>query len=554
MARIRKSADKAACCDSRSGRWLVAAYIRLSREDGNDESLSVTNQKKIIREYLETFFEDEFTLVDYYVDDGLTGTDYDRPDFQRMIRDMEAKRINCVICKNLSRMFRNYSDQGYFLEKIFPMNRTRFITVSEPRVDSFLHPEAIQGLEVPINGLMNDRFAAKTSMDVRDTFATKRRKGEFIGAFAPYGYKKAPDNKNALVIDEEAAQVVRRIYRWFVWEGMSKNGIARRLNDLGIASPATYKKSRGLKFCCPQGEKSDGLWSSASVSAILKNQVYTGTMVQGRQRVISYKVHKRYAVPEEEWYVVPDTHEPVIDGELFRKAAQLQMRDTRTVPAKREVHLLAGFVRCADCKKSMTRQKTKSKVYYYCRTFREKSKSACGKHSVREEVIVRAVLKTVQTQISLMDSWDRFAEESARLSAAQCGLSGLDGALSLKRRELEKAASISDGLYGDWKNGDISREEYLRLKEKYREQTRQLNAAIQNILSERKAAEKRESKGGACLAEFLKDKNVKALDRGLLAALVKNIYVHKGGEITIEFNFADRYRQMEGEFGKGFAK
>lgn len=194
-------------------------------------------------------------------------------------------------------------------------------------MDSFLHPEAIQGLEVPINGLMNDRFAAKTSMDVRDTFATKRRKGEFIGAFAPYGYKKAPDNKNALVIDEEAAQVVRRIYRWFVWED-EQNGIARRLNDLGDRQPGYLQEEQRAEILLSPGEKSDGLWSSASVSAILKNQVYTGTMVQGRQRVISYKVHKRYAVPEEEWYVVPDTHEPVIDGELFRKAAQLQMRDT----------------------------------------------------------------------------------------------------------------------------------------------------------------------------------------------------------------------------------
>ena len=265
--------------------WRIAAYIRLSREDGNDESLSVTNQKKIIGEYLETFFEGEFILIDYYVDDGLTGTDYDRPAFQRMIHDMENGTVNCIICKNLSRMFRNYSDQGYFLEKIFPMNKIRFITVSDPRVDSFLHPETLQGLEIPINGLMNDRFAAKTSSDVRGTFAMKRRKGEFIGAFAPYGYKKAPGNKNALIIDEEAAEVVRSIYRWFVYEGMSKSGIARRLNDLGIAGPAAYKKSKGLNFCCPQSGKNDGLWSPASVTAVLKNKMYLGIMVQGKQRV-----------------------------------------------------------------------------------------------------------------------------------------------------------------------------------------------------------------------------------------------------------------------------
>ena len=179
-------------------------------------------------------------------------------------------------------MFRNYSDQGYFLEKIFPMHKTRFITVSDPKIDSYLHPEALLGLEIPINGLMNDRFAAKTSFDVRATFATKRRKGEFIGAFAPYGYKKASENKNALVIDEEAAKVVQTIFQWFVYEGMSKNGIARRLNELGIVNPTAYKKSKGLNFSCPHTGKNDGLWSPGSVSSILKNQMYTGTMVQGK--------------------------------------------------------------------------------------------------------------------------------------------------------------------------------------------------------------------------------------------------------------------------------
>ena len=273
MARIRKSAKGCIQGKDSHPRWRIAVYIRLSREDGNDESLSVTNQKKIINEYLESFFEEEFTLVDHYVDDGLTGTDYDRPDFRRMVHDMEAGKVNCIICKNLSRMFRNYSDQGYFLEKVFPLHNVRFITVSDPKVDSYLHPETIHGLEVPINGLMNDRFAAKTSLDVRATFATKRRKGEFIGAFAPYGYKKDPENKNALIVDDEAAEVVQNIYQWFVYEGMSKNGIARRLNDLGIASPAAYKKNKGLNFCCPQSGKNDGLWSPSAVSLVLNNRM-----------------------------------------------------------------------------------------------------------------------------------------------------------------------------------------------------------------------------------------------------------------------------------------
>lgn len=544
MARIRKAVSSGVHSASRKIVWLIAAYIRLSREDGNDESLSVTNQKKIIGEYLETFFEGEFTLIDYYIDDGLTGTDYDRPDFQRMIHDMEAGKVNCIICKNLSRMFRNYSDQGYFLEKIFPMNKTRFITVSDPRVDSFLHPETLQGLEVPINGLMNDRFAAKTSHDVRDTFATKRRKGEFIGAFAPYGYKKAPENKNALIIDEEAAEVVRNIYQWFVYEGMSKNGIAHRLNDLGIAGPAAYKKSKGLNFCCPQGEKNDGLWSPSSVTTILKNKMYLGIMVQGKQTVISYKVHDKVAVPEEDWYMVPDTHEPIIEAELFQKAADLQTRDTRTAPSGRNLHLLSGFIRCADCKKAMTRQKTKNIVYYYCRTFREKSKNACTKHTIKEGVVIKAVLAAIQAQISLVDSLADVVEEINKSPIVKNESTRLTAMLHLRQKELDKVISIADGLYGDWKSGDISKEEYTRLKQKYSCKAEQLKVTIQNIQSECQVMAKGISKNDPYLTYFLKYKNIKELNRGILVDLVKNIYIHQGGEISIEFNFADQHRRI----------
>ncbi len=546
MARIRKSAKGCIQGKDSHPRWRIAVYIRLSREDGNDESLSVTNQKKIINEYLESFFEEEFTLVDHYVDDGLTGTDYDRPDFRRMVHDMEAGKVNCIICKNLSRMFRNYSDQGYFLEKVFPLHNVRFITVSDPKVDSYLHPETIHGLEVPINGLMNDRFAAKTSLDVRATFATKRRKGEFIGAFAPYGYKKDPENKNALIVDDEAAEVVQNIYQWFVYEGMSKNGIARRLNDLGIASPAAYKKNKGLNFCCPQSGKNDGLWSPSAVSLVLNNRMYLGIMVQGKQAVVSYKVHQRRAVPKEDWYMVPDTHEPIIQEELFKRAAALQVRDTRTAPSERKLHLLSGFIRCADCRKAMTRQKTKNIVYYYCRTFREKSKSACTKHTVKEKTVVKAVLWALRIQISLIGSMDKVVEEINKSPSRGNEAARLAAMLHFRQREWEKTVSIADGLYGDWKSGDISKEEYGRLKQKYSLQAKEQKKVIQNIQAEYELIGKNDSMNNPYLEDFLKNRNIGELNRGILVALVKNIYVHRGGGITVEFNFADPYLRMAG--------
>ena len=197
--------------------WKVGLYIRLSRDDGKEESLSVVNQRKILMEFTEQSFPGKCLLMETYIDDGRSGTDDDRPDFQKMLRHVEEGRINCIICKNLSRMFRNYSDQGYFLEDFFPRHHTRFITLGDPKVDTFLNPEAVNGMEVPISGLMNDRFACRTSCDIRRTFDTKRRRGEFIGAFAPYGYRKDPENKNHLLIDPEAAEVVRNIFQWYAY-------------------------------------------------------------------------------------------------------------------------------------------------------------------------------------------------------------------------------------------------------------------------------------------------------------------------------------------------
>ena len=364
--------------------WRVGVYIRLSRDDGRQESLSVQNQRKILLDYLEQEFQGQWELAGIYVDDGLTGTDDSRESFQRMIGDMKAGKVNCILCKTLSRAFRNYADQGYFLEEVFPRYRTRFIALGSPRVDSFLDPEAVQmGLEIPINGILNDRYAAKTSADVRRTLDMKRRRGEFIGSFAPYGYAKDPQDKNSLIPDPEAARGVGEIFQWYT-QGMGKGAIAGRLNQAGEPNPTAYKARQGSNYRRPGGA-SDGLWSAATVGRILQNPVYAGTLVQGRQRVVSYKVHQTVEVPREGWYVVEGTHPPIVPPALFRRAQDLARRDTRRAPGRGEVHLFAGLLRCADCGKAMSRKTARNLAYYTCSTYRRKSKTACTKHTIRED-------------------------------------------------------------------------------------------------------------------------------------------------------------------------
>ena len=564
MARIRKQSLSDLTATSKKRIWYIAIYIRLSRDDGNDESLSVSNQRKILLEFVEKSFQGEYVIADVYIDDGQSGTDYERPDFQRMIHDVEVGKVNCIICKNLSRAFRNYSDQGYFLESFFPRFNTRFITLGDPKVDTFINPEAVNGMEVPINGLMNDRFAYKTSSDIRRTFDTKRRNGEFIGAFAPYGYVKDPEDKNSLIIDPEAAQVVKDIFHWYVYGdgsteivtdedgtarevlvgSMSKEGIARKLNDLGILNPAAYKRSKGMKYNNPQIDKNDGLWQGTSITTILSNEMYIGTMVQGKQKVISYKVHDKVAVPEDEWYRVPNTHEPIIDKELFDRVQELQSKDTRRAPGKRQNYLFSGFLRCADCKKAMTRKPSKNLIYYNCSTYKRKSKTKCSIHSIRLDVLEPAVLTTIQKQIELVEHLAEVIDKINKAPVVENKSTRLEASLKLRTQELEKAENIVTDLYLDWKNGDITRDQYRKMKEKFETQAEQLKVTIEHIKEEIEVMGEGITSDNPYLTTFLKHKNIQTLTQGILSELVKDIFVHEGGEITIVFKFEDQFRRI----------
>jgi len=524
--------------------WKIAVYIRLSREDGNEESESVVNQKKILTEFLEQYFDGQYAVVDFYVDDGLSGTDDTRRDFMRMISDIEDGKVNCVVCKTLSRAFRNYSDQGYYLEAYFPQKNVRFISTGDPKIDTYTNPEAITGLEVPITGLMNDRFAAKTSSDVRRTFNHKRRKGEFIGAFAPYGYVKDPKDKNRLLLDEDVVPIKRDILRWFIHEGMSLTGIAKRLNDLGIPNPSAYKRSKGYSYNNPNTDKCDGLWVSSTIRRVLTDQVNIGHMVQGRQRVVSYKVHDRVTTFPEEWFIKENTHEPTYTQEEYDTAQRLMLRDTCTPKGGRQIYLFGGFLKCSDCKKALGRKSAKGIVYYACRTYMEKSKERCTKHSIREDKLSAAVLATIQQQIALLDDIDGLVEEASLTARVDTGNKRIEKMLQEKHREKDRVRALIDGLYEDWKAGDLNHDDYRHMKAKYDDQARQIAEVIGNLENELRHSTKGVDSENTALALFLKHKNVQQLDRTLLVELVDTIYVHESKEITVVFRFADELKRL----------
>lgn len=525
-------------------RWKLAQYIRLSKEDinrGKDDSNSVTNQKALLDDYYQQHIDEFESTQPPYVDDGYTGTDTNRDSFQRLLSDIYAKKVNCVIVKDLSRLSRNYTDAGSLIENLFVQMNVRFISLAEG-IDSYLNPDSISNLIVPITNVINDNFCYQTSKKIRQVFDMKRRNGEFIGGFAAYGYRKNPKDKNALIVDEEAAEIVKNIYEWFL-DGMSKNAIVHNLNDRGILCPSEYKKSKGLNYQNPSGSERP-LWSSKTVSDILKNRLYVGDMVQGRQRVKSYKIHTQEQVPENEWYIVENTHEPIIERPIFEKVQELLKRDTRTAPQKKKLYLFSGFLRCADCGKAMSRSQVKGTVYYFCRTYKDQSKTACTKHSVKHNRLEAAVLYAIQQQVYLAVHYANTLEYISTAPLQKSQSIRIEALIDAKEKERSKIMRYKQSIYQDWKDGEITHSDYRHMSEDYERQIAALGEVLKNLHAEREELQNGITAESPCLVVFKKFENIDKLTREVLVDLVDHIKIHENGNISVKFKFADELRRV----------
>ena len=325
-------------------------------------------------------------------------------------------------------------------------------------------------------------------------------------------------------------------------EGMSKSAITKELIRLGIPSPYEYKRQHGMKCFNPQAVKKGGVvyWSTRTVDQILHNPTYIGDMVQGRHKVTSYKIHDIIPVDEADWFWVEGTHEAIIDADTFQKVQDLMSRNTRVSPKRNNLYLFSGFLRCADCGRGMVRNSSHGYSYYSCRTYRTLSKDLCtgGSHNIKEDIIAEAALKAIQAQIALVEN---MAEVIKEINSAPTRISRtifIDNLLKDKERELQKTAGISDSLYMDWKNGDITREEYHRMKARFQTEAEQLKKAIANLQEERKEYEKEVTTDDPYLTTFLKYKNIKELDRNIVVDLIDAIYIHadKGVEIHLQIS------------------
>lgn len=537
----------------RSGvrRWYIAIYIRLSKEDARhlDESESVTNQRAIIEEHIAAMNDgDEYIIFDEYVDDGISGTtDDERDDFQRMLSDIRRGRVNCVIVKDLARSFRNYSDQGYYLDDWFPRHNVRFISLYHQALDSYRDPKTMRCISVPIQGVLNENHCAETSEKVREVFDMKRRRGEHIGSFAAYGWLKDPNNKNALILDEVASAVINEMGD-MILAGSSLNSVAEHLNDQGVPCPTEYKRVvLGMKYCNPQVNPNiKPLWNGGTIRRILTDRMLCGDLVQGRYRMKSYKVHIQEKVPEDQWFIVEDAIPAVMSRDKFAKIQAALQRDTRRSPKQQDLYLFSGFMRCGDCGRAMSRKvsSTGNIIYYICKTYRDLSKKACTIHSIRQDRLEEAVLCAIQQQVYLAVDYARLIEDINRAPMVKTQSKRIVDTIEQKERELAKISRYKQTLYQDWKDGEISQAEYRNMKQDYEQQMLNLEQTLTKLYEEQREAEKGVDSDNPYLTTFTQFQNVDRLTREILNELVDTIYIFEDNRISIKFRFADEFARV----------
>lgn len=519
--------------------WNATLYLRLSRDDGDkEESNSITGQRELLRDYISQ--RPELREYAVRIDDGFSGSTFDRPSFQKMIEDVKAGRTDCIIVKDLSRFGRNYLDAGEYIEKIFPFLGVRFIAVND-NYDSLGDKKASDDLIIPFKNLINEAYCRDISVKIRSQLEIKRKNGQFLGSFAAFGYLKDEQDKNKLVVDQYAADIVRDIFKWKL-EGVSPQDIADALNRLGVLSPMEYKRSLGMKFTTSFKTNAKAVWSAGTVIRILKNPIYTGVLVQGKETTPSYKVHKRIIKDESEWTVIEDSHEAIISKIDFDSVQKVLKCDTRRSPGGKAVGLFSGMIFCGDCGASMVRKTVpageKKYVYYVCSA--HKQDKSCSPHRMRDVALEKIVLDSVKQHIrEVIDMSELLTiTDTAPLRTAQA--QKVQRQLDKKHEEYEKLQKLLMSLYENLTEGIIDREEYTRLKASFTaradEAEKQMDALRENLKEIQNHGTE-----NAWMNEFTKRQGLTSLDRAVVVALIDKILIHSNDVVEIMYRWQDEF-------------
>ncbi len=525
--------------------YHAASYVRLSKEDGDvasaakAESNSISNQKNLIRDFLKD--KDDIIVVSEYVDDGYSGSNFERPGFQMMLEDIRRGKVDCVVVKDLSRFGREYIDSGKYIERLFPALGVRFIAVND-HIDS-KEESGRDDIVVPFKNLMNDAYCRDISIKIRSHLEVKRKNGEYTGAFTPYGYKKDENDRNRIVPDLYAAGVVKDIFRMKL-NGMSQAAIAECLNGKGILSPMEYKHSLGIRIQDHFKTHEQAGWSSVSVRRILENEVYVGTLVQGRHSTPNHKIKKIVDKPEEEWIRIEDSHEPIISKREFAIVQRLLGMDTRTSPNEEEVYVLSGLAVCADCGAPMIKRNVPAggKVYSYYICSKNAATKECGTHRIPKEKLESIVFEVLKTHIANVLDAGRILEYIDTVPFQELEIKELERQREAKEQEIQRCRELRDMLYEDLKDGIISKEDYAELYEGYNNRRKKAEEAVRKLKHEIQTVMEARTDKYEWLRYFKEYQNISELSRMAVVELVDRVKVFDKNHVEIDFNFQDCFQ------------
>ncbi|MCC8102178.1 MAG: recombinase family protein, partial [Clostridiales bacterium] len=436
-----------------------------------------------------------------------------------------------------------YIETGRYLEKIFPSMGIRFLAIND-HYDSADENREGDNIIIPFKNLINDAYCRDISMKIRSQLDVKRKNGKFIGSFAGYGYKKDPADRNHLLVDEEAAEVIRQIFNWKL-DGMSPQNISAKLDEMSALPPMEYKRRSGLNFNSGFRSGQDEKWSPVAVLRILKNELYTGVMVQGKHKKINYKVKQSLDIDEEEWIRVAGTHEAIIPRNIFDQVQKLLEIDTRTAPDEETVYLFSGFVRCGTCGQNMVRRCSrkggKKYNYYHCSTY--KNGNGCTSHNISEKKLTEAVISAVRSQAEVLVKADRLMKELGRFPAASEARK-IDGQIMQLEKEADRYQGLKENLYEDMKDGLISREEFQSMRGNFSKRVRDAQEKIRKLEKKREEILEKQKKPYPWLDEFCKYKEITYLDRKALNTLVESVTVYSADRIEIQFRYGDEMESL----------
>ena len=530
-------------------KYRTAAYVRLSVEDsGKPGADTIEGQKNLLLHFIEN--DKSLTLYGLFCDNGRTGTDFERPEFEKLMETVKHGEVDCIVVKDLSRFGRNYKETGNYLERIFPFLGVRFIAVNDG-FDTLTAERGADGYLVPLKNLINEVYSKDISKKSGSALATKQKNGDFIGAWAPFGYRKCADDPHKLEPDEATAPIVRQIFQWRV-DGMSVTRIAKKLNDSGIPSPSAYLYNTGV---CKTEKYNGAIWHIQAVKIILTRQVYIGHMVQGTKRQSFYENRRQYKKPQEEWVIVESTHEPIIDRDTFEKVQEIMRQRNEEYFEKlgrfsyleTTENILKGLIYCADCKRPLVRYKNVShnkKLWYtfICQTH-SNDITSCPKKNIREDALISMLMQAIQTQIELAADMDELVRRVNSSPKHRKRTADLQGRLDNAKKALKRYNNLYDSLYQNYVDKLMTEQEYITLKSRYKAEAEEAERLIE-ALTRQQAEESEHTPENRFLTAFGSFKGEDTLTKEMAQALIERVYVDGNSNIEIIFRYRDEYRAL----------